>query len=212
MRCEIEAQLEAPSKLELAKLPPALEALGAFVSDPETCFVQDHYLDTADLHFLGAGWALRLRNCGSRQVLGLKELRPPQEGLAVREEIEEEVHLADGQSFEFPPGVLAGRLARICDTQKLMRLFMIRQERVQHQVVLGDGLELGASRDSVHLESGSEGESLWVAELELRQGREEQLRQLCASLEESLGWNKAARSKFERGLSIAGLAPPGTRF
>ena len=99
---EIEAKLLAPDWSQLTQLPAALEALGAYVSDSEEQQFADHYLDTADLHLLRAGWALRWRNYTARSVITLKGLRKPVEGISVREEIEEEISgsLEDGLPVE----------------------------------------------------------------------------------------------------------------
>ena len=201
---EIEAKLKAPDWAQLTQLPAALEAMGAYVSDSEEQQFADHYLDTADLHLLQAGWALRWRTYPNRSVLTLKGLRKPVDGVSVREEIEEEISgsLEDG----LPVEVLGGRVKEIVERADLQLLFSLEQSRSVRSAVLPTGLKLEVCCDQIRWSGPAAKEEEFIAELEVQEGTEEQLRSLLARLLESLDWETQTQSKFERGMEVAGLA------
>jgi inorganic triphosphatase YgiF len=201
---EIEAKLLAPDWSQLTQLPAALESLGACVSDSDERQFVDHYLDTADLHVMRAGWALRWREFPQRSILTLKGLKPPEGGIAVREEIEEDVEgtLKDG----IPVGALGGRVKDMVGGADLQLLFSMQQSRSLRTALFTNGLKLEVSCDQIRWSGNSTQEEEFVAELEVCEGSEEQLRSLLSSLLESLDWTISTQSKFERGLEVAGLA------
>ena len=200
---EIEAALEAHDAAAVLALPGHLEALGLGCGGPEQKIVLDHYLDTEDLAFRAAGWALRLRDLGGRKLLGLKALRPAEGGLSSREEHQEAVAW-DG-AWSFPEDVLGGRIARLADGAELTRLFSVRQDRTQLHAADEHGLWVEASMDSVRWEADGQAATAYVAELELREGSVEALRTLLDGLMERTGWKPAGWSKYERGMHVAGL-------
>jgi inorganic triphosphatase YgiF len=201
---EIEAKLIAPDWTQLTQFPAALEAMGAYVSDSTELQFADHYLDTADLHVMRAGWALRWRSFPARSVLTLKALRAPVDGVAVREEIEEEISgtLEDG----LPVDILGGRVKEMVDGADLQLLFSLHQSRSLRNAVFSTGLQLEVCCDQIRWTGAESQEEEFVAELEVKEGTEEQLRQLLARLLESLDWKTSKLSKFERGMEVAGLA------
>lgn len=201
---EIEAKLEAPTEAALLALPEHLEAVGMSCGEAETQIALDHYLDTEDLAFRGAGWALRLRDVGSRKLLTLKALRPSSGGIAAREEHEAEVAW-DG-SWHFPTDTLDGRVHALAGDAPLTELFALRQDRTQLHSAADDGLWVEVSLDRVRWESGDDQSTAFVAELELRQGETAQLVGLVRRLAEQTGWPPADWSKYEHGLRVAGLA------
>lgn len=203
-RVEVEASLQAPSAAAVMALPGHLEAVGMSCGGPEQKIVLDHYVDTADLAFRAAGWALRVRDMGSRKLLGLKALRAAEDGLASREEHEQAVAWAG--LLDFPDDVLEGRVARIAAGAPLERLFAVRQDRTQLHAADEHGLWVEASMDCVRWDADGETAVAYVAELELREGTVEALRALARRLAEHTGWHAAGWSKYEHGLRVAGLA------
>jgi inorganic triphosphatase YgiF len=201
---EIEAKLIAPGRLQLCQFPAALESLGAFVSNPEQIHVMDHYLDTADLHLLAKGWAMRVRDLDSRRLLTLKSTRPEQDGISKREELEQELP-RDFKQWQFPESILGGRVHELLQGANLQRLFTVEQDRTLYSVIHQDSLQLEASCDVVNWLGDAGSEQAYLAEIELKQGTEQQLRSLLLRLLESLNWKTALKSKFERGLEVAGL-------
>jgi inorganic triphosphatase YgiF len=203
---EIEAKLVAPSVDELMQLPEHVEALGFRISETRRLVCKDHYLDTPDLDIFRGGWALRLRDVGGRQLLTMKALEPaPADGVARRVELEQEVEWDGGVELDFDDGVLGGELTPLVADKTLWQLFHVRQDRTQFEIVTDLGLTVEASMDQIRWEGQDAIDLGFEAELELKAGSEDDLRDLVQQLIERTGWCPAPASKFERGLGVAGL-------
>ncbi|RMH04796.1 MAG: CYTH domain-containing protein [Planctomycetota bacterium] len=202
---EIEARLEAPAFADLERAPGLLAAVGCWLGEEERLFLADHYLDTADLLLRRAGWTLRLRDLGTRRLLTLKACRPPRaDGLAEREEFEEPTEWAPVHGWRLPPAALGGRVAELTAGEPLERLFELRQERRLRPAGRG-GLVCELSLDRVEWRHRGAAARAALVELELRRGGPEELAALADELAAAAGWRPAPRSKFERGLALAGL-------
>jgi inorganic triphosphatase YgiF len=202
---EIEAKLQAPNQLALHQLPAALDAEGFYVTDPGLVYSTDHYLDTEDLHLRAAGWALRVRDLGTRKLVTLKALRPVENGLAKREELEEQAPEELRTDWLFPSHTLGGKLQELLGCHELRRLFIVEQTRNIYTAIGQDGLQLEVSSDAVTWIGEGVEDKAFQVELELKKGNEDELRCLYLRLMESLGWTAAPESKYERGLRVVGL-------
>ncbi|MBL7009415.1 MAG: CYTH domain-containing protein [Planctomycetes bacterium] len=199
---EIEAKLDVPSPRDLDRAPGLIAELGYFVGEGERCLVVDHYLDTLDLDVYRAGWALRLRDRGTRQVLTLKACEAVgADGLAVREEIEEEIEWAPDRAWAFDQTALGGRLPGLSLGKPLTELFELRQERRVYDLSDGEQLWVELSCDRVQWIRRDGLQSANTLELELKQGDLEGLRTLLRRLQRRTGWLPATWSKFEVGVS-----------
>ncbi len=207
MELEVEAKLVAPSAAALARLPGAAESLGYHLGEPERVMVVDHYLDTEDLNLHRAGWALRLRDLGTRKLLTLKERVPPRDGIAKRREYEQEVHWDEDSGWAIPQDVLEGRLRDLLHDSSLAPLFLVRQDRTLFPLAADTGEWCEVALDRVAWEAAAGTETAFEAELELYRGDETWLRKVAEELRAELGWEPGAVSKYERGLALAGLAP-----
>lgn len=212
MPLEIEAKLAAPDAAALARLPSIACGCGFLVGEVERSILFDHYLDTADLHLYRAGWALRIRDTGVRQRLALKALTPPRDGVASREEREEEIVWRAADGWRPPAGALGGVPARLADAHPFGRLFVIQQHRGEFPLAGEAGTEwegfwCQASMDQVRW-SAPDGRTFeaYEAEFELRRGAVAQLCSCVDRIAAAAGWTPAAESKFRRGLEAAGLA------
>ena len=202
---EIEAKLQAPNHLALHQLPAALDAEGLYITDPGLVYSTDHYLDTDDLHLRAIGWALRVRDLGTRKLVTLKALRPMQGGIAKREELEEPAPNDLGTDWVFPCGTLGGRLKELAGGYELRRLFVVEQTRNIYNAIGPNNFQIEVSSDAITWQGEGVEDKAFQVELELKLGNEEQLRGLYLRLQEALGWNGSPESKYERGLRVAGL-------
>ncbi|MHC4379573.1 MAG: CYTH domain-containing protein [Planctomycetota bacterium] len=203
---EIEAKLVAPTAAELMQLPEHLRALGFLTTEPERHVAIDHYLDTPDLDLFRAGWALRLRDTGTSKFLTLKALIPvAEDGVARREEIEEEVDWDGTADWSFDDQTLDGRVKPLVGDKTLWLLFQLRQDRLQFHVATEEDLWVEASMDLIRFEGTNGTLEGFEAELEYQKGPEEALEHMAQALQERTGWEIAEASKFERGLRAAGL-------
>jgi len=204
-RTEIEAKLVAPNAEELLQLPEHLRALGFLTTEPERVVALDHYLDTPDLDVFRAGWALRLRDLGNKKFLTLKSLVAPVDGIAHREEYEEEVDWEGTADWSFDDNTLQGRVKPLVGDKTLWLLFQLRQERMQFNVATESSLWIEASMDLIRWEGRDKTIEGFEAELEYIHGPEEELKAMAAALQKRTKWEIAQESKFERGLMVAGL-------
>ncbi len=213
MPLEIEAKLAAPSAAALAGLPGIALQAGFAVGETERFIVHDHYLDTLDLHLYRAGWALRLRDLGTRQLLTMKALAPAQEGIATREEREEPVTWTPRAGWVIPAAALGGEPVRLAEGAPFERLFSLRQDRTIFPLAGAagsdwEGFWCEAAMDLVRwtARDGAPAEA-FEAEFELKAGTVEQLAGCVRALSTASGWPPASASKYRRGLEAAGLAP-----
>jgi len=204
-RTEIEAKLVAPNAEELLQLPEHLRALGFLTTEPERVVALDHYLDTPDLDVFRAGWALRLRDLGNKKFLTLKSLVAPVDGIAHREEYEEEVDWEGTADWSFDDNTLQGRVKPLVGDKTLWLLFQLRQERMQFNVATESSLWIEASMDLIRWEGRDKTIEGFEAELEYIHGPEEELKAMATALQKRTKWEIAQESKFERGLMVAGL-------
>lgn len=202
---EVEAKLVAPNAAELMQLPEHLRAMGFLTTEPERHIAIDHYLDTPDLDLFRAGWALRLRDVGTRKLLTLKALIQAQDGIARREEIEEEVDWDGTADWSFDDQTLEGRVKPLVGEKTLWLLFQMRQDRLQFHVATEEDLWVEASMDLIRWEGTHGTLEGFEAELEYQRGPEDALKSMALGLAERTGWEPADGSKFERGLVAAGL-------
>ncbi len=210
---EVEAKLEVPGPEALAALPGVLAALGHQVQELARFQVVDRYLDSADWLLRRAGWACRLRWKDGRHLCGLKRLVPLEDGLASREEVEDELPLPP-PGLERVGGLETGPLLEeILQGTPLRLLFTIEQERTSYRVLAeGGALEVEASADRVRFTHAGGAEEIGEAELELRRGDAAALGRLAEALHLETGWPYATASKYERGLALAvaagAVSPP----
>jgi len=198
---EIEAKLEVPAPEELDRAPAVLAELGYPVSDGEHLLVADHYLDTLDLDLYLSGWALRLRDLGGRRLLTLKACSEVGgDGLAVREEREEEVGWQPGDGWTFAPATLGGAVQEFALGKELTKLFEVRQERRIHDLSDGHQLRVELSCDRVQWIRSHGASTACLVELELKQGEPDGLRTMLRRLREQTGWQPSTTSKFEGGM------------
>ncbi|TAH37439.1 MAG: CYTH domain-containing protein [Planctomycetota bacterium] len=206
-RLEIEIKLIPDGAESSARLPSVLRELRVAAEAHGLKRVEDTYLDTASWDMYQSGFACRLRRTGTTAVLTLKALRPIQESLAQREELEEELPDAPLDPTQLRPRRLQSFLEERTKGKPLRVLFRLAQEREVWQV-RGHGFEAELSMDRCHFHTPKGAHEEREVELELSDGAPAALRAFAARLVRLTGWRPGGASKFQRGLELAGLAPP----
>jgi CHAD domain-containing protein len=206
---EIEAKFKSARPLPRAALRAALQRLSRAVGPTDRHECRDLYLDTDDLWLLRAGVACRLRLRKDRAELVLKTLAPPRHGIARRLECEERLAPA---SFRFP-GRLPGRTLRawlepLMGRQPVRVLFSLHQVRETCLVRPRAGVAFQVSADVATVEGASPAAVRRELEVELVEGRPEDLRPFAGPLTRALRLRPCRDSKFEFGLAAAGIALP----
>ncbi len=225
---EIEWQFEAPD-LEpvenwLQKHP---SISGLAVAPGATREITDTYYDTDDWRLYRAGYALRLRRDGESAEATMKSLAPAEDALRRRREISEPLE----GGIEIPKGTrgpVGERLRRLADVGDLRPLFEVRTRRRTYALhperSSAEGIVEDASgnirrreRDAAfgelaldESEISGDGEArtrLSRIEVEVDAGLHDSVEEFVSEMRVALNLHPTGISKFEAGLSVAGLAP-----
>ena len=213
------AQIEIEAKFlieDAAQLGEVIDALQSHkVQSGSSLNVVDRYWDTRDWRLFKAGWTYRWRDASGKKNLTLKSIQPSDDLVRKRVEVKQQVVAFPEESTTAP---LAGRFAEQLEglqLRDLQELFRVHNTRRLFNIRNPDGamIEIAIDRATVTTEGPvgkpAPGRLVFVElELELKEGREESLRQLAATIEQRFGLLPSRLSKFDRGLQTAGLSPP----
>ncbi|MFT7517499.1 MAG: inorganic triphosphatase YgiF [Myxococcota bacterium] len=198
---EVEIKFAAESATDLLRLPQDLKNIGWEVGDANDVVMNDYYLDTPDLDLLQSGWTFRLRRVGEEAKVTLKELVANEDGVARREEYEEDVAWDGSGQVTFPDDIVGGRINALVGEKTLWLLFQVEQSRTQYPATIDDCIaEL--SLDAVRWIYNKRAIEGYTAELELVEGGEEDLLNAQATLLKDFDWKLSSKSKFEVGLDL----------
>lgn len=200
-KVETEAKFIVPDRQTFATLQEVSE-LGDFLLKPTgSQVVCDRYLDTADRHLFKAGYACRIRNINSKQILTLKALSPPEANIHRRQEIETEIE--SDQPVAWADGEAKRLVLAIAGTAPLKILFNLYQTRHKFQALYQERMVLEFSLDEVSLgDSGTVDYFELEAEL-IETGTEVDLLRFTELLRRSWPLVPGTQSKFERALKNA---------
>ena len=198
---EFEVKFAAESATDLLRLPQNLKTLGWDLGDSSDVVMNDYYLDTPDLDLLQSGWAIRLRRATDQSKITLKSLAPCEDGVARREEYEEEINWDGSGSVAFPEDILDGRINDLVGEKTLWLLFQVEQSRTQYISTLNE-CTAELSLDAVRWIYNKRTMNGYTAELELVDGSEKDILETQASLLKDFDWKLSNQSKFEVGLDL----------
>ncbi|MBC8371420.1 MAG: CYTH domain-containing protein [Planctomycetes bacterium] len=198
---EVELKFAAESATDLLRLPQDLKTLGWNVGDASDVVVNDYYLDTPDLDLLQSGWAFRLRRAGEKSKITLKSLTPAEDGVARREEYEEDIEWDGSGAVTFPEDVIGGRINDMVGEKTLWLLFQIEQSRTQYISTLNK-CTAELSLDAVRWIYNKRSMNGYTAELELVDGGEKDILETQNALLKDFDWKLSNQSKFEVGLDL----------
>jgi len=207
-RVEIEAKFAVPDEKTLARLGAAGELAGCALGAPTLVEVRDAYLDTPSRAILAAGFVLRHRDREHDVVMTLKSTGDAAGGIHRREELEITLPRYVAPA-DWPAGPLRDRVLQLCGGAPLQPLVELTQLR-RFRAVTREGRELAElALDEVTVATAAgELAPYREVEVELRpDGTEADLERLARSLRDDWGLTPQRRSKFERALEVAGLAP-----
>ena len=220
---EIEWQFEAP---DLEPVEDWLEkhptTSGLSVAPGATKEITDTYYDTDDWRLYRAGFALRLRRDGESAEATMKSLTPAEDALRRRREISESLE-GGSEMPEGTRGPVGERLRRLADVGDLRSLFEVRTRRrtyaLRPRAIVEDasgnihGRGSAAAVGELALdesEISNDGEArirLSRIEVEVDAGLHESVEEFVGEMRAALGLRPTGTSKFEAGLSVAGLDP-----
>ena len=205
---ELKLRLLDPASYDTLASDPILFALSP--AGPEDSICDSVYYDTADHRLLSAGLALRVRIEGDGidrgRVATVKDMGSTSGGLSVRGEWTVPLG-GEAVSTESFAGLPVGeRLAAAAGPRPLEPLMTTVFRRVSAEIPIDGGL-VDFSADKGEIAAGNKHDALCEVEFELKRGSVAGLLKLAASLAERYPLIVEKRSKFERGLLLAGFTP-----
>jgi len=184
---------------DMPRLDALLAELGA--GHPQTQALQNTYFDTPDLQLHQAQAALRLRHTGQGWVQTLKTSGRARGALSQRGEWEAAVSEPVLHPEHLPEGVIdpawLGQMEAVFTTHFTRKSWLFTAS----SGISSHTLEVAADLGAVELPSGKK-ESLCELELELKEGRPEDLFGLAEALAEKLVLHPGLISKAERGFRL----------
>ena len=205
MEREVKLRMLQPKKqAEFLKFP-ALKSLGG--KKPKKVLLDATYYDTTDYQLLNSGFAYRVRKEGSQWVATLKGLGSYQGGLHERQEWNVKQKNSEPDLEVFKDKGLA-KIWKNINGKSLTALFTVKTERTIQELTLEDQTQIELALDYGVVSSEGKEDVLHEVELELIAGSTASLLELASEL--SLAWDLAPekRSKYTRGLALAGLELP----
>lgn len=213
---EIEWQFEAA---DLERVEGWLERhpsiSGFSLVSGETRELSDTYYDTQDWRLYRAGCVLRVRRDGRGAEATMKSLTPAEGALRRRREISVPLGSGGTETPERVPGPLGERLRSLAGDRELRPLFAVRTLRrpfALHPETPPGGAAVGEVALDESEFSGAAGAQIRSSrvEVEVDPGAElhEGIQGFVDELRDALNLRPTETSKFETGLSAAGLSPP----
>lgn len=204
---------ERPSVSGMAVVPGAAKELA------------DTYYDTEDWRLYRSGYALRIRREGQGAEVTMKSIAPPEGALRRRREIsaplEGGIETPDGAGGAVGERLrgLTGDLRPLFEIRTRRRTFALRPEGPSAGGSVEDapGEVLRREKEAAEISldeaeiSGDGGARTRLSrvEVEVGAGLHDGVERFVGEMRAALGLRPTETSKFEAGLSAAGLSPPG---
>lgn len=174
---------------------------------PKKVVLEATYYDTTDFQLLNAGFAYRVRKEGRQWVATLKNEGTYRGGLHERQEwnLKQKNEEPDLEVFK-EKGL--SKIWKDVNGKNLTPLFTVRTERTIQELTLEDGSQVELALDFGKISCEDREDLLQEVELELISGSTAALLDLAASLATEWQLAPEKRSKYTRGLSLAGVEIP----
>lgn len=206
-KTEFEAKFVCPDGLDLAALLARIDTLGFHAHKEEPCFQRDVYFDTPQYTLLHFGAALRIRQRNETYVGAYKVSRKQQGAIFERREFEWK--LSDDETkvwneekrIIIPPTILHELPLK---EQPLRKVLAVETHRYTARVNSTDGFEAELSLDEVAFRGHKGQKHLREIEIELLQGKLEQLKQVTEGLQNHFNLQTAVDSKYKQGMILVG--------
>ena len=165
------------------------------------------YYDTADGSLRANGLAYRIRRAGDECTATVKDTGRHEGGLHIRHEWNRPLPQNEPDITVFDDLPVGKTLRAAIGPDSLEPLFTTSFVRHIGHYTSADGSVIEVAADRGAILCGSSQEPISELELELKSGHIASVLRLGAHLAESYGLTAHSRSKFARGLTLAGLAP-----
>jgi inorganic triphosphatase YgiF len=204
---EQEFKLEVTDPRQLDEIADAPEIRERAEAPARTVTMRADYIDTPDLALLQAGYAYRVRQEGEQWVATVKADLGGSEDGGLHRHQEWEAAVADPAPdlTVFDDPALQRALGEIQGERPLITLFRVEMERRVQMLVLDQGSRAEWAADRGRILANGREEPVCEVELELKEGPLEPLRDLIDRLRSRYALRPDSRTKFARGLALAGL-------
>jgi inorganic triphosphatase YgiF len=205
---EIKLAITEPERFDAVAAAPEITARTE--GQMRTVPLDATYIDTAGLDLMRAGYAYRVRWEGDRWVATVKRAvsEAGEDGYHRHQEWEATVEAPEPDLSVFADADLSAGLAEAAGERALQALFRVRVERQVRDLVLEDGTRVEWAADRGQILAGEAAEDLCEVELELKAGEPESVQALARTLTQRYPLAPDTRTKYERGLRLAGLKDP----
>lgn len=202
---EIKLRITRPERFETVAQAP--EIANAAVGPPRTLAMQAIYIDTEGLDLLGAGYAYRVRWEGDHWVATVKaDLgSAASDGLHRHSEWEATVATPEPDLEVFTDPELRSTLKQVRAGRPLVPLFQVTMDRHIRELALPQGSRVEWAADYGTIQADETTDPIREVELELKEGPLEPMQALAAQLQMHYPLEPDDRTKFARGLTLAGL-------
>lgn len=181
-------------------------------SEPgEVRLLTDTYFDTADWRLYRAGYALRLRERGKSVEATMKSLEGNGPEIRRRREVTEPLGSGAVEEVRKAPGLVGERVRFLIGRRVLKPLFVVHTRRTAYAMSFdGEGVgEVALDETEFPLENDAEPVTLQRVEFEVRSESTPGIEGFVENLKVDCGLTPAVSSKYEAGLRIWELEPPG---
>lgn len=206
-KTEVEAKFICPDGFDWDVFPDVLNKLGFRYTTEKLCFQIDVYFDTPQYTLLNSGAALRIRQM-DKSCVGAYKVSGKQQG-AIFERREFEWRLSDEEIKLWHAGKKPTIPSTIIDElnlheQPLRKVLVAETHRHTAVVSCNEQFKAEVSLDEVTFRGHKGLAQYREIEVELLNGRLEQLKQLADSLQNHLTLQPAVDSKYKKGMIMAG--------
>jgi inorganic triphosphatase YgiF len=178
--------------------------------------LSDTYYDTEDWRLYRAGCVLRVRRDGRDLEATIKSLAPAEGALRRRREISVPLRSGGTETLKKISDPVGERLRNLAGDRDLRPLFEVRTRRRPFALHPERPSEKNAAVGELTLDeseiSGADKRSIRLSRLEVEADSDtalhEDIEEFVAGLRDALNLRPTETSKFETGLSAAGLSPP----
>ena len=176
------------------------------VDGPEK-ILSDIYFDTPGRAIFNAGYALRIRERDGNPEATMKSLKGGSGALRIREEINEPLSRIDPAALTASTGPVAERIREIACGAELSRFLEIRTQRRVLLMTARESVLAEVALDRTVFPEVADPDSAAIlrVEVEIIEGREENLLPLVETLRKSCSLRAMMTSKLEAGLQARSI-------
>lgn len=163
------------------------------------------YYDTPSRLLINHQVCYRIRNFAGMYIAAIKGFGSSRQGLSIRSEWNRQLPENAPSLEPFLDLAIGRELASLIKDEELLPIFCTRFKRSTLELTGQEGSRIELALDIGEIEAGSSREPICELELELKSGQVEEVVRLGETLCQAYRLMPEERSKYQRGLMLAGL-------